>query len=692
MRTRKFASFALVATFCAGCSGNGSVSPPVGASNQTQRTSGVSARFVIKVPNTHKSGTVRPEYISTSTQSLAIAVDAGAPTNVNLTPTSPNCTSTSGTLTCTATVSVTVGKHSFVLIAYDAPNGAGKALSSSTLADQSVPVGGATIPVVLGGIVASIALSLSSATPASGAPVTIALAVTAKDPDGNTIVGPGNYANGPISLTDSDTSGATSFSSSAAQAGTTIAAPGSVNVYYNGATSLLAATFSANLSPALPGSAITQAVLIPRTASASGGAVAIAVATIGGSTYAFVPVPTGLAQVKVATGATLLSSHVAVTRGSVAVPLSRMGRRDILHALATRRSGSAAPISPIIPLSPMPNECTSKETSSDLFLYCMNFGSATVNVVDINLGSGAASNAGQFAVDTSSSVSFSGGSCVICGIAYDPQDDALVMATTAGYELYDATHYGTKLKAVTAFVSENFGYNPSSDQIWSPQYSSPTGATLELVDVKGGVDYALSPQPTGIAYPDSGSVDASTNIAIAPEEFLSGAGSTVYLTALSSQALNAPAAGMFTATTVTQTLVSPDFLSGGGALTTTSAVDATSHIAFLGSEFAAPATFGAVQLPASATAPLAVGDYVFANLPNTPNGLPFASGGDPHAIATFVLAGSTILGITFNADDTYIAVFDLRKLLAAPRSATDPHGVQGSYDLLGNGVVTYFAI
>ena len=93
------------------------------------------------------------------------------------------------------------------------PNGQGNVLSRASVT-QTVVLGGAnTVTAVLNGVVASVTISLSNPAPNAGVPATVNVNVAAKDADGNTIVGPGDYSV-PIHLaiSDSTSSGTLSLS------------------------------------------------------------------------------------------------------------------------------------------------------------------------------------------------------------------------------------------------------------------------------------------------------------------------------------------------------------------------------------------------------------------------------------------------------------------------------------------------
>ncbi len=163
----------------------------------------------------------------------------------------------------------------------------------------------AIIPLTLTGVVHSISVSLQdSALPAGTAGTTPAY-VTALDASGAAIVGPGNF-NAPVTLSDSDTSGTVSLST------TTVTAPGAkVTLAYSG-HSIVQATIGAsaagvppaNVMAAIfaPAPRVFASFTLPNTLAANTAAYAIAagpdgnlwVTTQGGSNAILKMTPAGV--------------------------------------------------------------------------------------------------------------------------------------------------------------------------------------------------------------------------------------------------------------------------------------------------------------------------------------------------------------------------------------------------------------
>ncbi len=204
-----------------------------------------------------------PQYVSVNTQSATIAVNGTTPVVIDLAAGSLNCTpQSSAGRTCTIAVSAPTGADTFVENTYATTTGTGTPLSQNTTRATIVAGQPNTVKLVLDGVVASISLALANATPSEGAVATIPLTVTVLDSSNAAIIGSDPFAN-PISLTDTDTSGATNLSNA------TLNSPsdaGAVSVAYNGAA-IPPAVFSASATGIAAGS-IAPATLTP-TASNS---------------------------------------------------------------------------------------------------------------------------------------------------------------------------------------------------------------------------------------------------------------------------------------------------------------------------------------------------------------------------------------------------------------------------------------
>lgn len=364
-------------------------------------------------------------------------------------------------------------------------------------------------------------------------------------------------------------------------------------------------------------------------------------------------------------------------------------RRWFTHTVDGRPVRTATAVSPLIALAQPPTECTADPANATLYAISdgrllsngMNVMGATVMPVAVS-NSGTLSVESPFATDATTPMQWSGGDEVdISGILYDPLDSAVVISSSAGYEAY-ATATGAKVAfRLLGCPAANFGYDPSNDQVWSPTYNQSCGPALLTGNLATQTSmFALSSEPPSLEIPDSGAIDLSTQLAVAPEQ----GPPLVHLVALG-QAVENPESGTFTAPSATSKLS----VSSVQDYIPEVAVDSGAHLAFFtGAYRSTDLCVAALSVTGSAPS---VSNYVYANFPDTPDGNGFEEPYEPRAVATFDLGGNNY-GLTFNVSDSYIAIVDLQKLLSAPRNPSDAHAVSPSYDLLANGVIAYVPI
>jgi virginiamycin B lyase len=194
----------------------------------------------------------RPHYLPATARSVAITMDAGTPQYANA-PTS------------LVYLQALPGVHTFAISAYDEQNGVGNVVAEANVT-QKIAVGGDNvIAATLNGVIASISVNLSNPSPNAGVPATVAVNVTARDADGNVIVGSTSDYSSPINLAVIDPAGSGTLSLSQA----VLQGPwASATLNYTGGT----------LSSGLSGQSLAQVV-----ASSAG---------ISNATAAFTPAPT----------------------------------------------------------------------------------------------------------------------------------------------------------------------------------------------------------------------------------------------------------------------------------------------------------------------------------------------------------------------------------------------------------------
>lgn len=260
-RTRALAGAALVGmAVAAGCSGGGAGNPIP----QTTTAPASTVKFTITVPLTSASDTARrPQFEAPSgTQSVSFqlssvngsAQTSSTPTVVNVSASATGCSTANNTLTCTASVPGVAGDDLYTVTSFPQPNAQGTAIASGTVQVTTTAGTTVTAPVTLSGTIASIALSFQGIG-IRGQAGTIPLVVIAKDANGATIMG--TYAS-PITLADSDASGATKLSATTLSDST---AASKVTLSYDG-SALTGATISATAG-GVASSKITNAIFTP---------------------------------------------------------------------------------------------------------------------------------------------------------------------------------------------------------------------------------------------------------------------------------------------------------------------------------------------------------------------------------------------------------------------------------------------
>lgn len=283
-RVRLLAGAALagISVVAAGCGGHGTT-PPVPAPTLKPAST---VKFTITVPLVGANAAARkPQFEAPSgTQSVSFQLSSvngtpqtGTATVVNVNSSATGCTATSSTLTCTASVPGVDGSDVFTVTSYPQSDAKGTAIASGSVQVNTTAGTTTDAPVTLSGTIASISLSLQGIGPV-GIGSTIPVLVIAKDGNGATIMG--TYSN-PITLADSDTSGATTLSKTSVPDSTT-----AVTLTYTGAALASGATISASAS-GVASSKITNVTFTPNSdyPVSNGNTMAYTIAATG--TYTF---------------------------------------------------------------------------------------------------------------------------------------------------------------------------------------------------------------------------------------------------------------------------------------------------------------------------------------------------------------------------------------------------------------------
>lgn len=233
------------------CSGGGASAPGAPRANPLPNAGNAK----IFVPSGRLASGRGARFVAASVVSVATSTNGGPAVITDISATSAACTAAAGGRSCSVPLSALPGLATFTFSLYDAAAGAGKLLGSGTATFTVVAGTPFVVPVTLNGVVSSVSVTLPTAFNA-GVASSLPVIVTAKDPDGNTIIAPGNYTT-PIALTNSDTTG--TFKLSAA----TVNGPSDAIVLtYNGGNVSAPVT----IAPVLAG--LPATALVPATVSA----------------------------------------------------------------------------------------------------------------------------------------------------------------------------------------------------------------------------------------------------------------------------------------------------------------------------------------------------------------------------------------------------------------------------------------
>jgi hypothetical protein len=301
--------------------------------------------------------------------------------------------------------------------------------------------------------------------------------------------------------------------------------------------------------------------------------------------------------------------------------------------------------------------------------------------------------------------SFSGGSCHNCGVAINALSNTAAIAGGAppptvgsgdAVQILNLSSntFQTPFKMQRS-VSEDISIDAGRNLILSPSESPQNYTLLSTNSTTGAVTGEFDRAITTGGEPDSAAEDCSTGIALSSVEFTS----SVYLADLSQSTLTPGSpAGSWTSpfTLFTFTGQSLSFSAGTSGITV---APGGSHLAIVTGEFGGN-TFGIMQLqPASGTggaAPTVV-DWVVGVMPNTPDGIAFSAGFDPHTVTAYTSPNTgkaiALYSDWFPGTPKFIGVIDMAAALAAPRAASpNNHQIASTVNLITSGIVSYVAV
>jgi streptogramin lyase len=231
---RRLIGVATIALLAAGCSGGGGGTSATPAITQQQPAKGTaSVTFTMKWNDTTQAVRRSPRYVPATARSVSVSVNGGTLQYLNAPAT-------------TIVIDAPVGTDTFAFATYDDQNGQGNILSRASVTKAIVLGAANTVTAVLNGVVTSLTIALSNPSPNAGVPATVNVNASAKDADGNTIVGPGDYSIAiHLTVSDPSASGTLSLSTNTIPNSSTTA-----TLTYNGGT----------LNSGLPGGPVATVV------------------------------------------------------------------------------------------------------------------------------------------------------------------------------------------------------------------------------------------------------------------------------------------------------------------------------------------------------------------------------------------------------------------------------------------------
>ena len=291
--------------------------------------------------------------------------------------------------------------------------------------------------------------------------------------------------------------------------------------------------------------------------------------------------------------------------------------------------------------------------------------------------------------------SFTGGSCTNCNAIADPVTDlgivgiSLASGNSAGYQFFSLST-GVSQGVVTvpgsvggSLLSESPAIEPTKHLLLSANEDQD----FQIINFSGAGVFRYAQRATVLADTDldGAAVDCTTDIALAADEF----NNQVFITDLT-QVTFTPGSGGSPGTWdgPAQLQKTPQLQ---GITTTGLAVAPSGHVGIMQEEFGGN-NFAAFSLPAtSGSGTPALTDWVAAKVPTQPDTNSWNNTLDPHGLTAYTSPTTNIpMGVLLNGPRTFIAVVDLNKLLAAPRTLS--HTVDPTYNLVANGVLTFVSV
>jgi hypothetical protein len=344
------------------------------------------------------------------------------------------------------------------------------------------------------------------------------------------------------------------------------------------------------------------------------------------------------------------------------IPIPADGRVAVLNADSATSTGALL-TSITMPRGYRPNATAGNQGTQQVVV--ISYSSADVQIIDAAHDS----LASTLTAPVTRVASFSGGSCMICGVLIDPPTNSAILDTAEGYVVLDLItgHFSPFIPGTVA--GENFAYNARTRVVLNPTYGQSAGAGLQAITLGDRSVYTYDTRVGDV--PDSAAIDVMTNIAVVPDEFTDD------------QYLINMAAARFDAVHVPHVFSAPSSrfrISTGGWCDewTLASIESSSHLLFLGTEFSDCAAVETLPTSSITGAPPVPPPFHWGRMPAAPDGWWF-NGGDPHGIAVFTsVVDGKPYGFLVRGDQAWVARIDLAGVATA---TTKPDGLPGQVDL-----------
>jgi hypothetical protein len=276
------AAVACLAITVASCGGGGTASAPPNVVNSTALVAGAATLTIPNASSSTSASARRAQWVSPSTVSAGLRVNGGSAIYVDVSKTSSLCTVGATSRTCTIPTTAPVGNDAVTVSLYDQPNGGGNLMGTGS-ASQTVVLGtpftiNLTINPQVGTATNPVVTYPSGTSFVTGTAGTATVSFTLADPDGNTI---------PAGTTILPS---LSASSSDANVTATVTAVGTVQLAYNGSSSV-ASSLTIKLAQQAGGSTTTGVLATAPVTVSSGSNAAFNGCTPGNAADPFSAIP-----------------------------------------------------------------------------------------------------------------------------------------------------------------------------------------------------------------------------------------------------------------------------------------------------------------------------------------------------------------------------------------------------------------